>query len=192
MQDLYMSNLITAEEVKQKRQKITEDEPMKKDLSHTASYYYKLKIPDADLKDYREVNVCRVAFLNILGLSRNRLRSTQLMLNTSLKKSTRNPLEQTNAKSDSNKDMFVPEQLENLIMAQIDSYPLSETYSVKKMHRNFLRCYRINIPYNVYWMVFHSKFNISQFEPKYTCMPTFDTFYETLHMFGLVDFSTDL
>lgn len=194
MQDLYLSNLITAEGVKQRRPKLKVLEAGKKS-EHSASYFYKLKIPDVDQRGYRELSVCRVAFLGILGISRNRLRTTQMMMTKMHQKRPVQPMQPTSSSSENEKvsDDFVPEPLELLIISQIDNYALSETYSVKAMHRHFLRSYRINVPYHIYWVVFHAKWNIAQFQPKYTCLPTptFDTFYETMHMFGLVDFNTE-
>lgn len=191
MQDLYLSNLITAEGVKQRRPKITEHEPGKKS-EHSASFFYKLKIPDADMRSFRELNVCRVAFLGILGISRNRLRTTQKMLyiHQAQPRISLDLKPQKTTPSTDN-DMAVPEPLEALIISQIDGYALSETYSVKDMHKNFLRSYRINVPYQNYWNFFHAKWDIAQFEPKYSSCPTFDTFFETLNMFGLVDYSND-
>lgn len=188
MQELYLSDLITVEGIKTRRNKVATAEGKKSE--HNASFFYKLKIPDADERNYRELSVCRMAFLNILGISRNRLRATQQSLYNQQK---RVPLDMGNQKP--TEDMFVPEPLELIIMSQIDEYALSdvlsETYSVWEMHKHFLKHFRINVPYNVYWVVFHSKWNIAKFQPNYTCCPTFDTFYETLNMFGLVDFSKD-
>lgn len=196
MQDLYLSNLITAEGVKQRRPKTLEQrlpEPGKKSI-HSASFFYKLKIPDADQRGFRELSVCRVAFLGMLGISRNRLRGTQKMLYVQQKrrpldlKQTQRSTTAAAAPTDQT-EMVVPEPLEALIISQIDGYALSETYSVKDMHKHFLRSCRINVPYNIYWLVFHAKWNIAKFQPSYTCCPTFDTFFETFNMFGLVDFS---
>lgn len=190
MQELYLSDLITVEGIKARRNKVIENraEAAGKKSEHSASFFYKLKIPDPDERGYRELNVCRMAFLNILGISRNRLRATQQSLYNQQK---RVPVDMGNQKP--TEDMFVPEPLEGIIISQIDEYALSdvlsETYSVFAMHKHFLNHFRINVPYNVYWVVFHSKWNIAQFKPNYTCCPTFDTFYETLNMFGLVDFS---
>lgn len=178
MQDLYLSNLIAVEGVKQRRPKI---EDVVKRSEHSASFFYKLKIPDGDQRGYRELNVCRVAFLGILGISRNRLRTTQKMLYNQKKP---DPII-----GQKREDMCIPEALEALIIAHIDDYPpLTETYSVKDMHRHFRKNYRINISYNIYWLTLHAKWNIAKFKPKYTCTPTFETFFETLNMFGLIDF----
>lgn len=188
MQDLYLSNLITVEGVKQRRRTIdrTEDAPGKKS-EHSASYFYKLKIPDANQRDYRQLNVCRVAFLAILGISRNRLRLTQKMLYNQKRPTTVTAVVNDPKQAE---DLAVPEPLEALVMSHIDNYALSEMYRVKEMHKNFLRTFRINVPYNTYWVIFHAKWNIAKFNPRYTCLPTFDTFYETLNMFGLVDFGS--
>lgn len=198
MQDLYLSNLITVEGVKARRhqkQTAVVDVDGKKS-EHSATFYYKLKIPGEDQRSYRELNVCRVAFLSVLGISRNRLRITQKMLYEQKKHNmptagTKKVKTSTSEREQRQEDLSVPEPVEALIMSHIDNYALSETYSVPKMHKNFLRSFRINVPYNVYWLVFHAKWNIAKFQPRYTCLPTFDTFYETLNMFGLVDFNGD-
>lgn len=139
MQDLYLSHLITVEGVKNRRGKIPE-EGLKK-AEHSATFFYKLKIPDADQRGFRELSVCRVAFLAILGISRNRLRITQKMLYSQRKEALHDSKPGNESfsrqKAASNtEDMFVPEPVETLIMTQIDNYALSETYSVKDMHKN--------------------------------------------------------
>lgn len=182
MQELYLSGLIIVEGVKQRRPKIERTEKEGKKSEHSATFFYKLKVPGTG-GTFRELSVCRKAFLNIIGISRNRLRATQKMLYNQKK---RLPVDLGNQKP--TEDMMVPEALEAAIISQIDDYHLSETYSVRDMHRHFLKNFRINVPYNIYWLVFHAKWNIAKFQPTPTCCPTFDTFFETLNMFGLVDF----
>lgn len=185
-QDQFLASLISMEEIKQRKSKSnrennnSDEEENARRHEHSAAYYYRLKVPKvvrdklgSGDEDCVEVPVCRSAFLGILGVSRGRLRSIQVMLYQSQKGPLFDPRVEV-----------LPEPIRILIEAHIDNHVLSETYSVKDMHNNFLNEYKINIPYKMYWYVFYASFKIDKFQPQTIACPTFDTFSEILHLFN--------
>lgn len=169
IQDTYISGLITVETIKQRRPRKSagHNNSSGKDL-HSASFYYKIRVLRDDVA--QEVPVCRTAFLNIHATTKARLRYIQ----QSLVNTASAPADQRGKYQ--NRPKTIPVELKLLVNEHIESFAprkshyslrknpnrsyLPENLSVKQMYRMFLGQYRINIPYQSYWSIFHKEYNI--------------------------------
>lgn len=182
IQDSHLCGLIILEPIKQRRSRRknkvealvnysdSEEDETTPNYEHAAHYKYKIRTKEAATGQYREVQVCKKAFLSLHSITPARLRRLQSSLCESLKSPVDNRGKHTNRPN------AIPEELENIIHEHIKSfkprqshyslrqnpqrYYLDETLNVRRMYKMFLEEYKINVSYKVYWSIFHNKFNI--------------------------------
>jgi hypothetical protein len=137
--------------------------------------------------------VCKTAFINLHGITSARLRRIQI----SLVMTGASPKDLRGRHKD--RPTEYPTELLNLIEMHINSFQprqshytrrknpermyLSESLTMKDMHRMFVAEYCLNIPYNVYWHIFRTKFNIKFGYPCAEC----DSFLHKLNAKDITD-----
>lgn len=181
LQDSHLAGLISINNIKQRRsRKIIEtcnssdsdgEAMLPGNYHHIAAYQYKVRVMlHVDDNDYKEVSVCKKAFLSFHAITTARLRRIQ----SKLCSSATSPID--NRGKHGNIANKLPPAAENLILDHIKSfkprqshysirknpsrYYLAETLTVRKMHKLFIEEYRIYVSYKVYWNIFKLKFNI--------------------------------
>ncbi|PSN29740.1 hypothetical protein C0J52_27986 [Blattella germanica] len=171
-QDSHLAGLISSNNPCRRRPRISHNrtqessgsEGEEKSYANSSYYTYKVRVNN------EEINVCYKALLSLHGIQRGRLRRIQQSLT-----STGIAPKDSRGKHNSHKHK-TPKIIESLITDHIESFKarqshysrrsnpnrlyLPETLSVKDMHRMFLDSYHINVSYQVYWLIFSTKFNI--------------------------------
>ncbi|PSN29075.1 hypothetical protein C0J52_28073 [Blattella germanica] len=171
-QDSHLAGLISCNNPCRRRPRVSHNRTQEssgsdgeeKSYANSSYYTYKVRVNN------EEINVCYKAFLSLHGIQRGRLRRIQQSLI-----STGIAPKDSRGKHNSHKHK-TPKIIESLIIDHIESFKarqshysrrsnpnrlyLPETLSVKDMHRMFLDSYHINVSYQVYWLIFSTKFNI--------------------------------
>jgi hypothetical protein len=187
-QDSYSAGLITLKHISRRRSRGTPEEGQK---PHAASYLFKLT------NQGHEIMVCKTAFINLHGITSARLRRIQI----SLVMTGASPKDLRGRHK--NLPTEYPTELLNLIEMHINSFQprqshytrrknpermyLSESLTIKDMHRMFVAEYCLNIPYNVYLHIFRTKFNIKFGYPRSDTCAECDSLLHKLNAKDITD-----
>lgn len=164
-QDVFLQSMISKEEVKRRTNKNIET------CKRTVSFLYYVKLPDDSLE------VCKVAFCNIFGISPDRVRRLcKLLKDNKLPTDLRGRAPSTRA---------IPGETCRLIEEHIKSFPqkmshysqkivyyLSSELTVKKMHQLFkIKFPQLNVNYWFYYKIFKERFSLRFGRPQVdTCV----------------------
>lgn len=200
LQDSHLCGLISVVSVKNRRSRKqkqvlvqysdSDEDNTAPNYEHAAHYKYKVRTKHRNSNSYKEVQVCRKAFLSLHGITPAHLRRLQSNLCTFLKA----PVDKRGQHK--NRPNSTPTEVENLVQDHIKSfkprqshyslrqnpnrYYLPETMSVRKLYRLFLEEYRLQVSYKVYWNIFQSKFNIKFGLPRTDTCTICDTFIQKI------------
>jgi hypothetical protein len=191
-QDSHLAGLITLKHISRRRSRGTPEEGQK---PHAASYLFKLR------NQGHEIMVCKTAFINLHGITSARLRRIQI----SLVMTGASPKD-LRGRHKNRPTEYSTEPL-NLIEMHINSFQprqshytrrknpermyLSESLTIKDMHRMFVAEYCLNIPYNVYWHIFRTKFNIKFGYPRSDTCAECDSLLHKLNAKDITDEEKD-